>query len=270
MILWGMGISQHVHGTDNARCLIALTLMTGQVGRPGTGLHPLRGQNNVQGASRLGPDPDDVPGLPARATTPEAHAALRESSGAPTLDPKPGLTVVEIMDAGLRRQDPRHVHHGREPGDVGSGRRARARGDGGARAPGGAGHLPDGDRLSRRRGAAGHRVAGEDRHGHQHRPHGAARPPGAGAAGRGARGPLDHRRAGEAAGPRLELRSIRRTCSTRCAAAWTRSRASPGSASSATRRSPIRARTRAIRASRWCSPTHFPTPTGRAKFVPAD
>src|SRR5690606_28534597 len=51
MILWGMGVSQHVHGTDNARCLIALTLMTGQIGRPGTGLHPLRGQNNVQGAS---------------------------------------------------------------------------------------------------------------------------------------------------------------------------------------------------------------------------
>src|SRR6185369_16705717 len=54
MILWGMGISQHVHGTDNARCLIALALMTGQIGRPGTGLHPLRGQNNVQGASDAG------------------------------------------------------------------------------------------------------------------------------------------------------------------------------------------------------------------------
>src|SRR5258706_15818320 len=54
IILWGMGISQHVHGTDNARCLIALTLMTGQIGRPGTGLHPLRGQNNVQGASDAG------------------------------------------------------------------------------------------------------------------------------------------------------------------------------------------------------------------------
>ena len=54
MILWGMGISQHVHGTDNARCLIALSLMTGQIGRPGTGLHPLRGQNNVQGASDSG------------------------------------------------------------------------------------------------------------------------------------------------------------------------------------------------------------------------
>ena len=51
IIFWGMGISQHVHGTDNARCLIALSLISGQVGRPGTGLHPLRGQNNVQGAS---------------------------------------------------------------------------------------------------------------------------------------------------------------------------------------------------------------------------
>jgi formate dehydrogenase major subunit len=54
MIFWGMGISQHVHGTDNARCLIALALMTGQIGRRGTGLHPLRGQNNVQGASDMG------------------------------------------------------------------------------------------------------------------------------------------------------------------------------------------------------------------------
>ncbi|MCK4494558.1 MAG: molybdopterin-dependent oxidoreductase, partial [Methylococcales bacterium] len=54
MILWGMGVSQHTHGTDNARCLIALALMTGQIGRKGTGLHPLRGQNNVQGASDVG------------------------------------------------------------------------------------------------------------------------------------------------------------------------------------------------------------------------
>ena len=54
MIFWGMGISQHTHGTDNSRCLIALALITGHVGRPGTGLHPLRGQNNVQGASDAG------------------------------------------------------------------------------------------------------------------------------------------------------------------------------------------------------------------------
>ena len=49
-----MGVSQHTHGTDNARCLIALALTTGQIGRPGAGLHPLRGQNNVQGASDAG------------------------------------------------------------------------------------------------------------------------------------------------------------------------------------------------------------------------
>ena len=54
MVFWGMGISQHIHGTDNSRCLISLVLMCGQVGRPGTGLHPLRGQNNVQGTSDAG------------------------------------------------------------------------------------------------------------------------------------------------------------------------------------------------------------------------
>ena len=54
IIFWGMGIAQHTHGTDNARALISLALMTGQIGRPGCGLHPLRGQNNVQGASDVG------------------------------------------------------------------------------------------------------------------------------------------------------------------------------------------------------------------------
>ena len=177
MILWGMGISQHIHGTDNARCLIALSLMTGQVGRPGTGLHPLRGQNNVQGASDSGLIPMMYPDY-QRVATPEAQQRFEKLWGA-TLDPKPGLTVVEIMNAAYDGQDPRHVHHGREPGDVRPGRRPCARGDGEARAPGGAGHLPHRDRLSRRRGAAGHRLAGEGRHGDQHRPHGAARPQGA-------------------------------------------------------------------------------------------
>ena len=53
-MFWGMGISQHVHGTDNSRSLISLCLLTGNVGKPGAGLHPLRGQNNVQGASDAG------------------------------------------------------------------------------------------------------------------------------------------------------------------------------------------------------------------------
>jgi formate dehydrogenase major subunit len=97
MILWGMGISQHVHGTDNARCLIALTLMTGQIGRPGTGLHPLRGQNNVQGASDSGLIPMMYPDY-QRVDNPEAAKRFEKFWG-PGLDKKPGLTVVEIMNA---------------------------------------------------------------------------------------------------------------------------------------------------------------------------
>src|SRR5438034_5319612 len=98
MILWGMGISQHVHGTDNARCLIALALMTGQIGRPGTGLHPLRGQNNVQGASDAGLIPMMYPDY-QRVDTPGVRERFEHAWGVPagTLDDKPGLTVVEIM-----------------------------------------------------------------------------------------------------------------------------------------------------------------------------
>ena len=102
MILWGMGISQHVHGTDNARCLIALALMTGQIGRPGTGLHPLRGQNNVQGASDSGLVPMFYPDY-QRVATPEAKARFEKLWGV-ELDPKPGLTVVEIMGAAKKRE----------------------------------------------------------------------------------------------------------------------------------------------------------------------
>jgi len=100
MILWGMGVSQHVHGTDNARCLIALALMTGQIGRDGTGLHPLRGQNNVQGASDAGlipmmyPDYQHVSDAGTRA---RFEAAWGVAAG--SLDSQPGLTVVEVMHA---------------------------------------------------------------------------------------------------------------------------------------------------------------------------
>ena len=97
IIFWGMGISQHVHGTDNARCLIALALITGQVGRPGTGLHPLRGQNNVQGASDVGLIPMLYPDY-SPVTDPDVRRRFEEFWGA-ELDPERGLTVVEIMNA---------------------------------------------------------------------------------------------------------------------------------------------------------------------------
>src|SRR5471032_997373 len=97
IIFWGMGISQHVHGTDNARCLIALALITGQVGRPGTGLHPLRGQNNVQGASDAGLIPMFFPDY--KSVENAEIRAKYEAAWGVTLDPKRGKTVVEIMDA---------------------------------------------------------------------------------------------------------------------------------------------------------------------------
>jgi formate dehydrogenase major subunit len=98
MILWGMGISQHIHGTDNARCLIALALMTGQIGKPGSGLHPLRGQNNVQGASDAGLIPMMYPDY-QRVDAPDVRARFAKAWAVPEeqLDPKPGLTVVEVI-----------------------------------------------------------------------------------------------------------------------------------------------------------------------------
>jgi formate dehydrogenase major subunit len=102
MIMWGMGISQHVHGTDNARCLIALALSTGQIGKPGSGLHPLRGQNNVQGASDSGLIPMFYPDY-QRVAAPEARQRFEKLWGM-ALDPEPGLTVVEIMNAAKKRE----------------------------------------------------------------------------------------------------------------------------------------------------------------------
>ena len=97
MIFWGMGISQHVHGTDNARCLIALALLTGQIGRPGSGLHPLRGQNNVQGASDVGLIPMVFPDYQP-VGDPKAQRHFSQLWNA-RLDPEPGLTVVEIINS---------------------------------------------------------------------------------------------------------------------------------------------------------------------------
>jgi formate dehydrogenase major subunit len=110
MILWGMGISQHVHGTDNARCLIALVSVTGQIGKPGSGLHPLRGQNNVQGASDAGLIPMMLPNY-----QPVKDVGAREwfeKFWNTPLDPVPGYTVVEIMNKALAPDSDPHKIRG--------------------------------------------------------------------------------------------------------------------------------------------------------------
>jgi len=110
MILWGMGVSQHVHGTDNARCLIALVTVTGQIGKPGSGLHPLRGQNNVQGASDAGLIPMMFPNY-QRVDNAGAHAWFEKFWDTP-LDEKPGYTVVEIMHKALAPDSDPHKVRG--------------------------------------------------------------------------------------------------------------------------------------------------------------
>ena len=192
-------------------------MMTGQIGRPGTGLHPLRGQNNVQGASDSGLIPMVFPDY-QRVDNPEARARFEKLWGA-TLDPKPGLTVVEIMHAVLdgkirgmyimgenpAMSDP-DAHHAREA-------------------------LAKLDCLVvqeifltetcylRRRDPAGDGVAGEGRHGHQHRPHGAARPQGARRAGRGDARTCGSSRRSRGAWASTGTTAGPPTCSTRCARA---------------------------------------------------
>ena len=110
MIFWGMGVSQHVHGTDNVRALMALCLVTGQIGKPGSGLHPLRGQNNVQGASDAGLIPMMFPNY-QRVGDPAAHAWFEDFWGS-KLDAQPGYTVVEIMGKILAPESDPHKVRG--------------------------------------------------------------------------------------------------------------------------------------------------------------
>lgn len=98
MIFWGMGISQHIHGTDNSRCLISLALMCGHVGRPGTGLHPLRGQNNVQGASDAGLIPMFLPDYQP-VEDDGVRSAFTEVWNSGDFSKEKGLTVTEMIDA---------------------------------------------------------------------------------------------------------------------------------------------------------------------------
>ena len=101
VIFWGMGISQHTTGTDNARCLIALCAITGNIGKPGAGLHPLRGQNNVQGASDMGLVPMFYPDY-QKADDPGVKQRFEQAWGTADLDPVKGLTVTEIIGSALK------------------------------------------------------------------------------------------------------------------------------------------------------------------------
>jgi formate dehydrogenase alpha subunit len=97
MMFHGMGMAQHTTGTENVLAICNLALLTGSVGRPGTGVNPLRGQNNVQGASDMGVLPNFLPGY-RPVTDGAARAELEARWGCP-LPGAPGLTVVEMVNA---------------------------------------------------------------------------------------------------------------------------------------------------------------------------
>jgi len=101
-ILYAMGITQHSHGTDNVIATANLAMLTGNMGKPSTGVNPLRGQNNLQGACDLGALPNVYPGYQA-----VADAAIRqkfEAAWGCSLSPTPGLTLTEMIEAAYQRQ----------------------------------------------------------------------------------------------------------------------------------------------------------------------
>ncbi len=160
------------------------------------------------GRQRRRADPHDVPQLPAR----DGHRRARLVRGLLGHEARPGTRLHRGRDhgqdpraRGRPAQDSRHVHHGREPRHERPQPEPRAPRAGQSGAPGGAGHLPDRDRVAGRRGAAGQRLAREDRHRQQHRPHGATGPAGAHAPRRRARRPVDHPADRPAHGAGLEL-----------------------------------------------------------------
>ncbi len=102
-IFYAMGITQHRNGTDNVKALANLAMACGHIGKPGTGVNPLRGQNNVQGACDMGGLPNVFSGY-QKVDDIAANQKMAQAWGVASLPDKPGLTVTEIMDA---------IHEGR-------------------------------------------------------------------------------------------------------------------------------------------------------------
>ncbi|HOX91452.1 MAG TPA: molybdopterin-dependent oxidoreductase, partial [Spirochaetales bacterium] len=97
-IVYSMGITQHAHGTDNVKACGNLAMIAGQIGKPSSGVNPLRGQNNVQGACDMGALPNVFPGYQA-VTNPDVIAKFEKAWGKQGLPAKVGLTVTEVMSA---------------------------------------------------------------------------------------------------------------------------------------------------------------------------
>lgn len=99
-IIYAMGITQHTTGTDNVLSLANLAMLTGNIGRPGCGVNPLRGHNNVQGACDVGALAEFLPGYQAVADE-QKRKAVAQAWGVAELPASPGFTAVEMMNAAV-------------------------------------------------------------------------------------------------------------------------------------------------------------------------
>jgi formate dehydrogenase alpha subunit len=102
-IFYAMGITQHSHGTDNVLAIANLAMLTGNIGKPGSGVNPLRGQNNVQGACDMGGLPNVYPGYQSVAD-PAVKQKFEKAWGYPLPPAKPGMTILDIFDAAHKGQ----------------------------------------------------------------------------------------------------------------------------------------------------------------------
>ncbi len=174
-ILWGLGVTEHLYGSECVRMICNLALLTGNVGRPGAALLPLRGQNNVQGSSDHGALPDTFTDY--RHVSDEAVASAFEERWGVKMKREPGMKIPEMFDAAVDGSLKAMYIFGEDvaqtdPNTDARGARARV-----ARLPGLPGHLRERDDQVRGRDPAGVVVPREDRHVHQRR---APRPAGRG------------------------------------------------------------------------------------------
>ncbi len=184
MICWTLGITEHHNAVDNVISLISLALLTGHVGRWGSGLNPLRGQNNVQGGGDMGALPDRLPGFQHVENDP--LRARFDAAWGVTVPPKRGWNLTGMFHAMERGELTALYVIGENPVQSEADQGEGDRGPLGPRAPRRPGHLPDEDGAARRRRPPGRGRLGRDR-GHRHQLR-AARPAGAqGAASRPAR-----------------------------------------------------------------------------------